>query len=525
MNKEDQKCLTALHTTDPRDDKKRIEETKGGLLKESYDWILENPSFLQWDISQQSQLLWIKGDPGKGKTMLLCGIIDRLKQLLAKTDLLSYFFCQATDVRLNNATAVLRGLLCLLVNQQPFLISHIRKKYDYEGKALFEGPNVWFALSEIFESILQDPKLSNTCLIVDALDECNDRLKLVDFIAQQLPKSPRVKWIVSSRNCPEIEKQLAKVEQGVRLSLELNAESVSAAVSVFIQRKVLQLAQDKNYDSKTKEAVQHYLSSNADGTFLWVALVCQDLKKISWWNVLEKLETFPPGLNSLYQRMLDQIYHSDNANLCQRILAFITIVYRPITVQELSPLIEKLEGMAGDLKSLQEIVGLCGSFLTLRENTIYFVHQSAKDFLLAKKSTDIFPFGQGEVHRELFVKSLQVMSVSLKRDMYKLHAPGYPIEQVEVPQPDPLASLRYSCIHWVDHIYNWSLISSGADLVDLQDKGSVNTFLRRKYLYWVEALSLCKNMSNGVASMTKLEGLIHVIHKRASSRRTNADIS
>jgi hypothetical protein len=37
-----------LRLTDPRDDKKRIEETKGGLLEDSYRWILKNSDFQQW---------------------------------------------------------------------------------------------------------------------------------------------------------------------------------------------------------------------------------------------------------------------------------------------------------------------------------------------------------------------------------------------------------------------------------------------------------------------------------------------
>jgi NACHT domain len=90
-------------------------------------------------------LLWIKGDPGKGKTILLCGIVNELKKSMAKTDLLSYFFCQATDSRINNATAVLRGLLYLLVDHQPSLISHIRKKHNHADKAPFEDTNAWVA--------------------------------------------------------------------------------------------------------------------------------------------------------------------------------------------------------------------------------------------------------------------------------------------------------------------------------------------------------------------------------------------
>jgi len=275
MVKEDQECIQHLRLTDPRDDKKRIEETKGGLLEDSYLWILEHSDFQQWRNGQQGQLLWIKGDPGKGKTMLLCGIINELKKSMAKTELLSYFFCQATDSRINNATAVLRGLIYMLVDQQPSLVSHIQKKYNHAGKALFEDANAWVALSEIFTNILQDLSLNIIYLIIDALDECvADLPKLLDFIVQNLSVSPRVKWIVSSRNWPNIEERLERAGHKVRLCLELNAESISAAVNIYIRYKVPQLAQRRKYDDKTRDAVLDHLFLNANNTFLWVALVC-----------------------------------------------------------------------------------------------------------------------------------------------------------------------------------------------------------------------------------------------------------
>jgi hypothetical protein len=71
-NGEDRECIQHLRLTDPRDDKKRIEETKGGLLEDSYHWILENSDFQQWRNDQQSRLLWIKGDPGKGWSLRHC---------------------------------------------------------------------------------------------------------------------------------------------------------------------------------------------------------------------------------------------------------------------------------------------------------------------------------------------------------------------------------------------------------------------------------------------------------------------
>jgi hypothetical protein len=86
--------------------------------------------------------------------MLLCGIINKLERSKADTQLLSFFYCQATDSRINNATAVLRGLLYLLIQRQPSLILHIQKQHDHAGKALFEDANAWVALSDIFTNVL-----------------------------------------------------------------------------------------------------------------------------------------------------------------------------------------------------------------------------------------------------------------------------------------------------------------------------------------------------------------------------------
>ncbi|KAF2193435.1 hypothetical protein K469DRAFT_549877 [Zopfia rhizophila CBS 207.26] len=199
---------------------------------------------------------------------------------------------------------------------------------------------------------------------------------------------------------------------------------------------------------------------------------------------------------------MNQICESEDSELCKRILATIATIY------ELTSLIEMLEESSDDIESLQEIIGLCGSFLIVRKDTINFVHQCAKDYLLAKASVKIFPSGKGEAYYEIFPRSLKIMFRTLRRDIYSLGRLGYPIELVKQPDPDPLAASRYSCIYWVDHICDWNPNSSANHGVALQDGGAVEDFVRRKYLYWLEALSLCGGMSDGVVSMAKLEALL-----------------
>jgi hypothetical protein len=507
------KCVRDIRHTDPRLDKRRIEDMKGGLLADSYHWVLDNTTFQQWQQDSASRLLWIKGDPGKGKTMLLCGIIEELQRSTPGCTLLSYFFCEATDSRINSATAVLRGLLYMLVKQQPSLVSHVRKKHDDAGKTLFEDPNAWFAITEICGNVLQDPRLSTTFLIIDALDECiTDLSKLLNFVARQSSTSDRVKWIISSRNWPEIEAQLKQAGHKTSLSLELNAKSVASAVNVYIHRKVEQLAYKKNYKAELQQAVLQHLLANANDTFLWVALVCQELERTEKWNVLEKLASFPPGLDALYSRMIEQINDSNSAKICLQVLASTAVLYRPVTIPELVALVEQLNDFVDDLESVRKIVGLCGSFLTLRQDTVYFVHQSVKDFLLAQAYNEIFPNGAKDVHQSIFSRSLAILASTLHRDMYSLEVLGLSIENVTRPNPDPLVTSRYPCIYWVDHLHDSIRDSRAKSVSGLQVTSAVDDFLRKKYLYWLEALSLCKSVEKGVVSITRLWSLVQVCY-------------
>lgn len=224
------RCLADLRLADPREEKARIEQTKGGLLRDSYKWILDNDEFLRWRHDQHSSLLWTKGDAGKGKTILLCGIIDELSEHSAPSDAvrknkglqgtihklsrrlkgwpasshrhgpLSFLFCQATDPRLNTAVAVLRGLIYDLLRKKSSLMTHLqkkkkkKKKYEHGGRRILEGSNAFFSISQALLSMLRDPVASGTYIVVDALDECETRLpQLLGFIADTVYVSLNVK--------------------------------------------------------------------------------------------------------------------------------------------------------------------------------------------------------------------------------------------------------------------------------------------------------------------------------------------
>lgn len=498
----DKQCLRDIRETDPRDDKKRIQDTKGGLLTNSYQWILGHDDFCLWRDDPQNQLLWIKGDPGKGKTMLLCGIIDELQK--KHNTYLSYFLCQATETRLRTATAVLRGLIYLLVEQKPSLISHIRKKYDHAGKGLFEDVNAWIVLSDILLAMIEDRALANPILIIDALDECEQgRDELLRFITQP----SRAKWIVSSRNWVDIEEQLNKAKQKVKLHLELNEEAVSQAVNAYIKYKVSQLADSKNYTAELRDDVERHLTDTANGTFLWVALVCQELAnpKVRRRHTLHKLKSFPPGLQPLYSRMVEQILSSEDADLCKEIMAVVLLAYRPITLDELQVLVPSLESLSQT--DTEELIKSCGSFITLRKGILFFVHQSAKDYLMNEAKDYILPYGAMDQHRKVFSRSLKFLTKTLRRNIYDLSSPEVTIDQVPAKSVDPLAKVRYSCTFWIEHLCD-STQDMERNSIDSKSEGYILEFLKSKYLQWLEALSLLRSIPEGLEAMGKLELLL-----------------
>ncbi|KAK5992534.1 Vegetative incompatibility protein HET-E-1 [Cladobotryum mycophilum] len=507
FTEEDKACIRDLRNTDPRDDKTRIEETKGGLLKDSYCWILENDDFQEWKDNRNHRLLWIKGDPGKGKTMLLCGIINEMESL--KVDYtISYFFCRASETGLNSATAVLRGIIYLFIIQRPSLISHVQEKYQVSGKRLFEDVNSWVALSKILLAMLKDPSLTNAMLVIDGLDECTEDLPCLMSFISQASCSHNAKWIVSSRNWPDIEQRLEVVSRKVRLCLELNEDALSTAVQAYVRYKVQRLSQNKKFDDKMRRNIEQRLITRADNTFLWVALVCQRLEEVAKWQVLRTIEDIPVGLNEFYAQMMGRIENLGNeiSRLCQQVLRTVILAYRPLDLEELGQLSDFSEDVQSDIDSIEEIVKMCGSFLIIRNGTVYIIHQSAKDYLC--KSTFVLP---GGMEQEQYFMSKRLLSIllapgALKRDLYNLHSPGFLIQDVSPPAPNPLTPIRYACVYWINHLDS-SVPSRNPTYNDQSIESLLIQFFERKFLYWLECLSLLQSVSEGVTSLQKLEAL------------------
>ncbi|KAN0071701.1 WD40-repeat-containing domain protein [Elaphomyces granulatus] len=405
------------------------EQTSKTLVTDSFRWILDNSEFQRWREDKQSQLLWIKGDTGKGKPMLMIGIIDELLQQVAKpgkssaAEVLSYFL----------------GIIYLLAIEQPFLISYLRKKYDHAVQKLSEDSSAFYSLSDVFRQMVRDPKLTATYLIVDVLDEC----------------------------------------------------------------------ETTRHSGTTKR-----FKKISDGTFLLVALVIEELRQVLGVDMLEVLEDMPGGLTQVYDRMMKHIQQlrRQYPRRCLLALSAATLAYQPLHLREIH-VVAGFQDEVTDLEDLGRIINMCGSFLTIRENYVYFIHQSAKVYLTVNASAIIFPAGHEQIHLDIFSWSLDALSKTLRRDIYNLQDPGGMMK--DVPDPCPLASVRYSCVFWVDHLCKADDRSLDRTK-KLSDDGAIFAFLKEHFLHWVESLSLIYKLSDGVLSIKKL------LHKVQQSKFTTS---
>ena len=193
----------------------------------------------------------------------------------------------------------------------------------------------------------------------------------------------------------------------------------------------------------------------------------------------------------------------------KRILGFITAFFEPLSVSSLSAL------LSVDKEELIKTLRKFHSILDVPQDEhapLGLVHLSFRDFLLSKERSSKLPFQVEEVsmHQAVFEACLSLMSQKLQQDMCDLVLPGHlaskvPQNQFErcIPQ-----HLRYAGRYWVDHLAK--LGDDQRQGVGLADNKSVHLFLQEKLLFWLEAMSLMREMSAAILILNKLAKIIDV---------------
>lgn len=379
------KCVQDLFITDPTIDRAKLITSKGDIVSGTCDWITQKHEFAKW-ITSDGGLLWISGGPGLGKTMLSIYLTEYLSRYLRSLDheprhYSTYFFCDAKDDTRNNAVAIARGLLFQLLEQKEDLIRHILPTYEIQQDQMFRQSSfetIW----KVFLQMTNDIGDSQVSCILDGLDEC-EPVSLQDLL-QKLNKitstSPRLKIIVLSREHPRCIE--ASLGQFLRIRLDPDAKAeVRDGLDLYISTRVAELSQIKQYPDDLTSHVKKKLKEKSKGTYLWVSFVVKDLQKVEVSEVEESLDRLPQGLHPLYERILEQV-DPVHQGLTLDILRWCTFAVRPLTLNELASVLGMQPTSLLDKEAvLRGKLAYCGHLISISDDKISLVHQSAYDFL------------------------------------------------------------------------------------------------------------------------------------------------
>ncbi|KAF8538750.1 hypothetical protein BDD12DRAFT_884282 [Trichophaea hybrida] len=301
---------------------------------------------------------------------------------------MAYFFCDDKDERLRTVHAILVNLLTQLLNQLPNVIVHFLAEHEYttnKEKTSWSYGMLW----RVFERIINDPNTGRVCILIDALDECEEGsctklLKQLQHLLQNATTTWPMKIIITSRPHIRVTSHLSDVTE-----MPLVAKSLNSDITAFVKAEVHKQPQ---FSGSLGEEVQKALIDGANGMFLWVSLILDDLKMSITTTpraIRKTLKSLPRNLPGVYINILRKIRMEDKET-AQTILRWVIWAIRPLTLQELTIAIAlrsehtSMPSMEDDMNNdLRQVLRLVfGPILRIEaDDTVHLVHQSAKDIL------------------------------------------------------------------------------------------------------------------------------------------------
>lgn len=362
-------------------------------------WFLKHENFQGW-LQQKSGPILVTADPGCGKSVLAKYLVDHaLPQLTTRTTICYFFF---KDQDQNTIRKALCALLHQLFSHKPSLIEHAMTAFQKDGKGLIDSTE---SLWQVLRSAVKDPRAGPIILVLDALDECaeSEFENLATEVQRQFSsdqiKNSKLKYLMTSRPYEQIVYQfrdydLLEAFPDIRVPGEEESETISLEVNLVITHRVNLLSEKMKLSVQVQNHLEKRLRQVTHRTYLWLYLVFDYLESRMFKKTLKGVEdaisTLPRSVNEAYECILNRS-KEEEPMMARKALSIVLAASRPLTVSEMnaamnidenSQSIHELD-LEDDEDFQSRLRSCCGLFVSIYQRRIYFLHQTAREFLLA----------------------------------------------------------------------------------------------------------------------------------------------
>lgn len=347
-------------------------------------WLTSTQVYQQWH-SGDNGLLWIKGIPGSGKSVMAASIIKQLQQ--TGVPVVYFFFRQIIDAN-HNPIAALRDWLCQVLDYSPPLQVKLQQ-YLEEHRSLdsLSPTDLWSDLKMALRN------LHKTYCVTDALDEMDpghdDFLKGLVDLGRWRPES--IKVLMTSRPIARLETSLRSFSIP---QIRLEERLVDLDIAAYVQYKL----RSSSIAKEDWSAIQQAIPGRANGMFLY-AKMSMDVFLEPGADVQAVLNALPMDLNTMYNELLREHARRSNVHseLQLLILQFVTHATRPLRLLEIAEMLNTHSGYNRTLKETKDLVrAACGPLLEiLPDETVSVIHHSLTEFLKGytrSRSSDNFEY-------------------------------------------------------------------------------------------------------------------------------------
>ncbi|KAH9477080.1 Vegetative incompatibility protein HET-E-1 [Psilocybe cubensis] len=428
----------------PIDISQNYNEAHGKRQSGTCLWFYEDERFSRW--LERPGFIWVHGQAGSGKTILISSIIDRLPEPNLSTGV-GYFLFDARDGQMDSQQHMkfIRSLLYQLSDARHGGIPQdVVNLYHKCGAAQ--------PLDDQLEDLLRRilARFERVFVVIDALDECADRHRTRDWIKSVLKISGgRIHLVITSR--PELDIKDV-FEELCDYSVDVGTAENNTDIATYIDEQMR--LSFTNLDKESRDAIASSLKNKAEGSFRYIALQLAELEACSSRDELEKaLINLPEGLDEIYDRILRKCERKHVFEL-KTFLQFLAFSTRPMSVDELA------ETITIDFSSPNSptfnpkkryldpntVLKRCGGLVTILVRysstetcapTVILSHFSVKEYLISNRIRDEFRTTRIQSHNHLTT----VLTVYLLE-----------MEAVEAASEHPTALAYYAARNWEEYI-------------------------------------------------------------------------